>query len=130
MAASAGERSVGEIVHDAVRDFGEIARAEIRLVRAEIGENVQSVRRAALWLAAAAVCGLLCAASLTAACVGALAEAMPLWLAALVTALLLLGIAAGMYAGGRRLLHQVNPVPERTAQSVKESFEWLKQRTK
>jgi protein-S-isoprenylcysteine O-methyltransferase Ste14 len=130
MAIPAGERSAGDIVNDAMRDFGEVVRAEIRLVRAEIGEKVQTTRKAAICLVAAALCGFLCAVCLAATCVGALAQVMPLWTAAALTALLLLGIGAGMYAGGRSLLRQVNPVPERTAQSVKESFECLRQLAK
>jgi protein-S-isoprenylcysteine O-methyltransferase Ste14 len=130
MATPAGERSAGEIVQDVVHDFGEIVRAEIRLARNEIAEKAQSARRAARWLEAAAVCGVVCVACLAAACVSALAQTMPLWLASLLTALLLLCVGAGMYAAGRSRLRQVNPVPERTAQSVKESLEWLKQHTK
>ena len=130
MAIPAGERSTGDIVHDALRDFGEIVRAEMRLARAEIGEKVNSTARAVLFLVAAAVCALLCAACLAAACVSALAQVMSLWVAAVLTGLLLVGIGAGLYAEGRRRLRQVNPVPERTAQSVKESIECLRQQTK
>ena len=130
MAIPAGERSTGDIVHDALRDFGEIVRAEMRLARAEIGEKVNSTARAVLFLVAAAVCGLLCAACLAAACVSALAQVMSLWVAAVLTGLLLVGIGAGLYVEGRTLLRQVNPVPERTAQSVKESIECLRPQTK
>jgi hypothetical protein len=65
-----------------------------------------------------------------AACIAALALAMPVWLAALLMTLVLLGIAAAMYAGGRSKLRDVNAVPERTTQTIKEDLEWAKHHVK
>jgi len=130
MTANTNERSMGEILQDVVRDFGDIVRAEIRLAKAELGENAKKAGRAAGMFGGAAVCGLLAGMALVAACIAGLATAMPVWLAAALMTLVLLGTAAAMYAGGRSRLRDVNAVPERTAQTIKEDVEWAKHHVK
>ena len=60
----------------------------------------------------------------------ALANAMPLW-AATLTSGLVLGAAAGALAAfGWLRLKRLQPLLERSAASVKENLEWLKQSTR
>jgi hypothetical protein len=64
------------------------------------------------------------------AAVFALANALPLW-AATLTSGLVLGAAAGVLAVfGWLRLQRLQPLLERTAASVKENLEWLKQSTR
>ena len=64
------------------------------------------------------------------AAVFALANAMPLWAATLISGLVLGAVAGALVAVGWRRVTRLQPLPERTAASVKENLEWLKQSTR
>lgn len=123
------ERSPGAIVQDVLRDVGDIVQGEIRLARAEIGEKAKKAGKAGGYFGGAAVCGLLAGMSFTACGIAALALAMPVWLAALLMGVFLVCIAAAAYAGGRAKLKTVDPVPERTVETMRENIQWAKHRT-
>jgi len=124
-----GERSTGEIMQDVVRDVGEVVRGEVRLARAELSEKAGKAGKAGGFFGGAAVCGLMATASLVAAGIAGMAMVMPLWLAALVMGVLLACIGGAMYAGGRAKLKAIDPVPERTVQTIKDDVQWAKRRT-
>jgi hypothetical protein len=130
MPGYSGVRSAGEIVQDVMRDVGEIVRAEVRLARAEMLEKAKAAGAGAGMLGGAAVCGLLGGMCFAAAAIAALSLAMAVWLAAAIVCVLLLAVAGGMYAAGRKMLKQVNPVPERTRQTLKDDLEWAKHHAK
>jgi hypothetical protein len=77
----------------------------------------------------AAVCGLLGGACLVTAGVAALALVMPLWLAALLMGVFLVGITAAMYHVGREKAKDIDPVPQRTVESIRDNLQWAKHRT-
>ena len=124
-----GERSAGEIMQDVVRDVGEVVRGEVRLARAEMSEKVSKAGKAGGFLGGAAVCGLMAVGSLVAAGIAGLAMIMPVWVAALIMGVLLACIGGAMYAGGRAKLKTIEPVPERTVQTIKDDVQWAKHRT-
>jgi hypothetical protein len=130
MASYTNERSMGDIMQDVVRDFGDIVRAEIRLAKAEVGENAKKAGSAAGMFGGAAVCGLLGGMALVATCIAALALFMPVWLGALIMTVVLLCGGGAMYFAGRSKLRNVNAVPERTAQTIKDDIEWAKHHVK
>jgi hypothetical protein len=129
MANTLGERSAGDILKDVLNDVGDIVRGEIRLAMTELREKAGGAGKAGGLFAGAALCGLLASASLAAACIAALALAMPVWLAALLMWLFLLCAAAAFYAGARSRLKQIDPVPRRTVETAKETLQWAKHRT-
>jgi uncharacterized membrane protein YqjE len=124
-----GERSTGEILRDIVSDLQEIIHSEVRLAKAELAEKGQRLGRAAGMFASAAVFGLLAGACLVTTIIAALALAMPLWLAALLTGFFLTCTSFALYLGGRARWQQVNPVPGRTVQTLKDDIAWAKHRT-
>lgn len=127
---SATEHSMGEIIRDLISDVQHIVRAEMRLAKAEVKEKAQQAGQAGGMFGGAAVCGLFAGACLVVTCIAALALAMPVWLAALIMAVCLGCAAWAMFLGGRNRMKQVNPVPERTVESLKEDVEWAKHRTR
>jgi hypothetical protein len=129
MANTNGERSAGDILQNVLRDVGEIVRGEIRLARAEIREKAGKASKAGGFLGGAALCGLLAGGSLAAACIAALSLVMAVWLAALVMCLILAGAGAALFSAARARLKQIEPVPERTVQTAKETLQWAKHRT-
>jgi len=121
-------RSTGEILRDIARDFQDMVRAEIRLARTEITDKVQRAGKAGGLFGGAAFCGLMAGACFVVACIAALSLAMPLWLAALIMCVFLACIGGACYQGGRNRLKQIDPVPERTVATMKDTKEWANQR--
>ena len=70
---------------------------------------------------------LLAAGALTACVIAALATAMATWLAALiVTVVYAAGAAVLALVGKKRVAEAAPPLPEQTAESVKEDVQWAK----
>jgi uncharacterized membrane protein YqjE len=104
-----------------------LAKQELRLARAEMGEKGRQIVPGIGMMAAAGGLALLAAGTLTAFAVLALDGVMPNWLAALlVGALYALGALALFLAGRERVDEAGGLVPEQTIESVKEDVEWAK----
>ena len=126
----AADRAVSEVVQDILDNVQKLLRAEVRLARAEVRQDARQAAASGLWLLA----GVVMAASawlltLWSAVFG-LANAMPLWAATLVSGLALGAAAGALVTIGWRRVTRLQPLPERTAASVKEDLEWLKQSTR
>jgi uncharacterized membrane protein YqjE len=122
--------STRSILQDVMNDVSNIMRAEVRLARAEIREDLQAVTRTATMLGGAAVSGLLAAGALTACVIAALALVMPVWLAALIVGVFLALVAGGFFAGGRARMKQIKPPLQETKEQVRGDYEWVKQQIK
>jgi uncharacterized membrane protein YqjE len=104
-----------------------LAKQELRLARAEMGEKSRQILPGIGMMAAAGGLALLAAGTLTAFAVLALDGVMPNWLAALlVGAVYALGALALYLAGRERVDEAGGLVPEQTIESVKEDVEWAK----
>jgi uncharacterized membrane protein YqjE len=104
-----------------------LAKQELRLARAEMGEKGRQILPGIGMMAAAGGLALLAAGTLTAFAVLALDGVMPNWLAALlVGAVYALGALALYLAGRERVDEAGGLVPEQTIESVKEDVEWAK----
>jgi uncharacterized membrane protein YqjE len=126
MANSIEERSTADIMQTVVRDMGDMVRAEIRLARAEMTEKAKKAGVGAGLMGGAAVVGLLAGASLTAAAIAALALVLPVWASALIVCVLLACLGGALFAAGRSKFKAVQPVPQRTVQTLKDDVEWAK----
>ncbi|HET8741079.1 MAG TPA: phage holin family protein [Gaiella sp.] len=125
------ERSTGELIRELSEQVRTLARQEIELAKAEMTEKGKHAGVGAGLLAGAAVAGLLTLGAMTAVLILALAEAIPAWGAALVVTALWAMVAAVLALLGRERLGEVGqPMPEKTAESVKEDVQWLKGRTR
>ena len=126
----AGDRAVSDVVQDILDNVQKLLRAEVRLAKAEVRQDARQAAVSGVWLLA----GVVVAASawmLTLwAAVFALANAMPLWAATLVSGLVLGAAAGALVTMGWRRVKRLQPLPERTAASLKENLEWLKQSTR
>jgi uncharacterized membrane protein YqjE len=123
-------RPVSEIVQNIANNLQEIVRAEFRLAKTELTERGRNMGRAAAILGAGvlllAIAGLLLVATI----VAALSLFMPVWAAALIVAIVLGALGAGMALVGRERLKKSNLRPDDTIESVKEDVEWLKRQTR
>jgi hypothetical protein len=60
----------------------------------------------------------------------ALSTRMPVWGATLIVAVVMAAVAAVLLVGGIRKAKRIQPIPERTVESLRENLEWIKQSTK
>lgn len=121
-------RSLKDIIGDVVQDIENIVRNEIRLATIELKEKALKAGLAVGILAGAGLLGFFAMAIFIVTAIVALAIVLPLWLSCLIIAVLLAGAAGGAYVTGRMALQKVNPVPQRTVETVKDNIEWAKTR--
>jgi uncharacterized membrane protein YqjE len=123
-------QSIAEAFRSVIHDVQDLVRAEVRLAKAEVQEKVDRARMVGGLIGGAAAVGLFAGISLLAACIAALATAMPVWVAALIMTVVLAGAGAFLYSRGIAKLRNFHPFPEQTAETVKEDIEWAKQQTR
>lgn len=126
---AAGMRSIPEILHDALANIQDIVRAEVRLAKAELGEELNAARSGGLLLGMGAVAAIFSTLFLLLACVYALARVVPDWAAALIVAAAVGVAAAVTLSVGLKRLKTIKAAPK-TAASLKENVQWAKQLTK
>ena len=125
-----GERPLSEVLHDILRDVQEIVRSEVRLATVEIRDEAKRALSSGMWIAAGLVAAVNAWIFLLWTAVYLLATWMSMWAATLAVAIAMVGFAGALVLGGLRRARRIQPVPERTIQSVKENLEWMKQPTK
>jgi len=124
------ERSMGTVLSDIVGDLQGIVRAEVRLAREEIKEELASANRGTVFLAGGALVLVLSVGLILLALVYALATIWPAWAAALAVAGLAGVVGAALLSAGRKAFTAVVLPPPRTASTVRENIQWAKSRTK
>jgi len=123
------ETSIGELIGNISNDLSQLFRQEVELAKAEVKEEAAKAGKAAGMLGAAGFAGYLTVVLLSFALVFALGNVMNLAWAALIVAAIW-GIAgAVLFATGRKRLKTVDPMPRRTADTLKEDAKWLKNPT-
>ena len=129
MIMAAGMRSIPEILQDVLTNIQDIVRAEVRLAKAELGEELNRARSGGLLIGVGAVAAIFSTLFLLLACVYALGRVVPNWAAALIVAVAV-GVAAAVTVGlGLKRLKTIQAAPK-TAASLKENVQWAKQLTK
>jgi hypothetical protein len=125
----AGARSIPEILHDVLTNIQDIVRAEVRLAKAELGEELSRARSAGLLIGVGAVAAIFSTLFLLLACVYALTLVVPSWAAALIVAAAVGIVAAVALSLGLKRLKTIQAAPK-TAASLKENVRWAKELTK
>jgi protein-S-isoprenylcysteine O-methyltransferase Ste14 len=126
------------LVREIVNDVEELVKAQIRFARAEFKEELNKSKEAALLLGSGMVSlflgtlflGLMLAHLLhwltTPPGPGGTELAwLPLWVCHAIVAGIFFIAGAGLCLLGRKMLASFHPVPEQTAQTLKENVEWI-----
>lgn len=121
-------RDVREEMMGLFDDIRVLAQKEMELARVEVSEQVQYVRNAAVFGSVAAVFALLTLAFLATTVMFALDEAMPLWVAALITTIGLLAILLLLGLVAYSQVKQLTVAPKKTMDSVNEDVRWARNR--
>ena len=121
------ERPTGELLKELSDHTTTLVRQEIELAKAELGEKGKKAGLGAGMFGGAGLFGVFAFAALTTCIIVALDSAMPLWLAALIVAVVYGAIAGVLALQGRNKVQEAGPpVPEQATESVKEDVQWAK----
>jgi len=126
----AEERSFSEVVQAILGNVQEIVRSEVRLAKAEIGEEAVKAKSSAALLGAGTITAIYAIFFLLLMAVYALSLVMPNWAAALTVGAILAGLAALLLTAGVGRYKKVHLNAERTVETIKENVEWAKQQAK
>jgi uncharacterized membrane protein YqjE len=125
------EHGTGELLKELSDHTTTLVRQEIELAKAELGEKGKKAGLGAGMFGAAGLFGVFALAALTTCIIVALDSAMPLWLAALIVAVVYGAIGAVLALQGRNKVQEAGPpVPEQATESVKEDVQWAKTQAK
>ena len=125
------EHGTGELLKELSDHTTTLVRQEIELAKAELGEKGKKAGLGAGMFGGAGLFGVFALAALTTCIIVALDSAMPLWLAALIVAVVYGAIGAVLALQGRNKVQQAGPpVPEQATESVKEDVQWAKTQAK
>lgn len=125
---SADSRPVREIIANIVSSLNTIVRDEIRLAIVELKEKLRASPKAVAYLAAAGLLGFVAVECFVTACIAALAIVLPVWLSALIVAVLAVSAAGGAFLIGRLALEKVEPIPQQTMETLKDNVDWVRDR--
>ncbi|HKO27232.1 MAG TPA: phage holin family protein [Solirubrobacteraceae bacterium] len=118
---------MGELFKQLSEEMSTLVRQELRLAQAEMTEKGKRAGIGAGIFGGAGLIGVMALGTLTACVVAALAEAMDVWLAALIVTVVYAAIAGVLALQGRERIQQATPpVPEQTVETVKEDVQWAK----
>lgn len=126
---NAGERSISTVLQDVIGNIQDIVRAEVRLAKTEVREELGKARASAVCFGVGVVTALFTALFILLAVVYALSLVMTAWAAALVVAAGVGIVAAVTLTLGMKRLKTIHAAPK-TAASLKENVQWAKQLTK
>jgi len=124
------DRSIGTVLSDIVGDLQQIVRAEVRLAKTEIREEVAKAKRGAALIVAGGVAVTLAIGLLLISAVYALATVWPPWAAALSVAAGVGAIGIVLAMSGRAAISRITVPPQKTVSTVRENLQWAKTRTK
>ncbi|WP_306183745.1 MULTISPECIES: phage holin family protein [unclassified Streptomyces] len=124
-----GDRSVGELVHQATEDLSLLVRQEVALAKEELTAKGRRMGRGGGLLGAAGAIAYVGLIALAGTAVAALSLALPVWASALIVTGALFAIAGLLALVGRSQLRRAGPpAPQRTIGSVKADVEEIKER--
>ena len=113
------DTTVGELVSQLSSQTSRLIRDEMQLAQAEFKESIKHAGIGAGLMSGTALLAALGAASLVAAAIAALALALPVWMSAVIVAIVLVAAAGVVALAGKRQLGEASPTPEMTVANVK-----------
>ena len=125
------DTSMSQLISGIVGDAQDLVRKEIALARQEVREELGAAKAAGIKLGIAgtvlAIGGLL----LVLAVAQGIADLFnwPTWAGYALVGVILAIVGGVLLSAAQRQIKNINPVPERTVETMKENVEWIKDRT-
>src|SRR3954471_22542078 len=127
-AGSAQDASTGELVSRLSQQMSTLVRDEIRLAQVDLTEKGNRAGIGAGALGGAGAIAYLGLATLIAAAVLGLAEAVAAWLSALIIGLVVLAVAGGLALFGKNKVQSATPpVPTEAVEGLKQDVQTVKE---
>jgi len=120
------ERSIGDLFSELANETGTLIRQEVALAQAEMTAKLTRAGKNAAFVAAGGAVGFAAFLTLLAAVVAGLSYFMPVWLSALIVALVVGGVAYYMISSSLTELKRNSLAPNETVTTLKEDAQWLK----
>jgi uncharacterized membrane protein YqjE len=123
-------RTVPEVLQDIVGNIQEIIRSEFRLAKAEVKQEAAKAKSPVILSVMGGALGLYAFGFLLLTAMLAMATVMTMWMAALIIGAVLAVASMALIGAAKARLKHVNPVPERTIESIKENVQWTKDQSR
>lgn len=122
-----GEASVTSLVRGILNDAQELFRQQIALFKSEFREDMRRTREAAISLVAGAAVAFFGVFLVLFGLVYLLSWAtnMHLWVSFLIIGGLVLVIGLGLLYAGKKRFESFNPLPDQSAQALRENVQWI-----
>jgi uncharacterized membrane protein YqjE len=120
------DKSLGELFTSMTADLSTLMRKEVELAKVEVKEEASQAAKAGAMLGAGAFSAYLALLFVSFALAWLLDAVMPTALAFLLVAVVYGIAAAVLLPRGRDRLKAVHPIPEQTADTLKEDVQWAK----
>ena len=120
------EPGIGALLGSLASDTGTLVRQEMKLATAEMSAKAKSAGKDAALIGAGgalAHAGLLV---ILAAIVLGLGTLIPMWAAALLVGLVVIGAGYALVQTGLTALRRIDPVPQQTVATIREDKQWAK----
>ncbi len=123
-----GQESLGDLFSALTTDLSTLVQEEVALARTEIQETVSKAISSAVGVIAGGVIAYAGLIMLLIAVAFALAPVVDsFWLASLIVGLIVIIVGAILLVSGINTLKNLNPVPEKTIQTLKDDAQWAKE---
>lgn len=124
------DRSLGELFSELAQETSTLVRQEVDLAKTEMGEKASRVGKDVGFLAAGGVLAYAGLLAILAAVIVVLDTFLPLWLAALLVGLVVVGIGYFLIKKGLDALKREDVAPRTTIETLKEDGQWIKDQTR
>jgi hypothetical protein len=121
------DESLGDLLGRVSSDFSNLVSTQVELAKVEIKDEIASAGRGAGMLGGGAFCAYLAVVLLSFAAAWGLAEVVPDGVAFLIVGAVYTVAALVLLPRGRDRLTRLRPVPEKTAETVKEDVRWARE---
>lgn len=127
MRTPADDRSLGELFKELTLEARTLVRQEVALAKLELREELKQAARNGSYVGAGGAVAYVALFALAASLVLLLAGIMPAWLSALVVALLFAGVGYALIQKGMAGFKEMEFSLPRTADTLEDDKEWLKE---
>jgi uncharacterized membrane protein YqjE len=121
------EQSLGDLLGRVSQDFSELVSTQVELAKVELQDEIAAAGRAAGILTGGVLCAVLAVVLLSFAAAWGLSELLPEGVAFLIVGAVYAVAAAVLVPKGKQKLSRVRPVPEKTAETVREDVRWARE---
>jgi uncharacterized membrane protein YqjE len=130
MRTPADDRSLGELFSELATELRTLVRQEVTLAKVEVQDKASKASRNVGLMVGGGLIAYVGVFAVVAAVILLLGSVIPDWLSALIVGLVVIGTGYALLQSGRKGLKQTNFSLERTAETLQEDKQWLKEEVK